>query len=55
MGALQAVLGSRSQPAGSPWRVYPLSGRTYGACGQHYIGTYRRDRDRRNYRCTGAG
>jgi hypothetical protein len=52
--ALQAVLRARSAPDKSESRVYPLSGRLYGGCGQNYIGTYRRDRDRRDYRCRGS-
>jgi DNA invertase Pin-like site-specific DNA recombinase len=32
-------------------RVYPLSGRVTGPCGQPYAGTYRPDRDLRQYTC----
>ncbi len=32
-------------------RVYPLSGRVTGPCGQAYTGTYRNNRDLRQYEC----
>jgi DNA invertase Pin-like site-specific DNA recombinase/transposase len=32
---------------------HPLSERIFGACGKHYTGCYKEDRDQRLYRCSG--
>lgn len=49
--ALQTILEAVAVPNRSPNHEYPLSGRLISLCGAHMYGTYRKDRDMRQYRC----
>jgi DNA invertase Pin-like site-specific DNA recombinase len=52
--ALQTAMSLRTRGTNKPRQIYPLSGRLICFCGEPFGGSYRADRDLRQYRCRAA-